>query len=483
MKTPKINTILRKTFSAFVFLLAVIVVTPNSIIAQDIITVKNGSTINLEGASHLFVYNLKGMNVSIKGADVNDVTYEVFIRANENAMLKNFGGGRLNNKMNDGALELYFNVNDTNEFGNKNTSWIKSLFTSSTKYESVIKEAKLTLTVPHNLFVKVHARYSNISVSELDKNVELKSRSGDIDAQLLNGDLLVDNDYGSTKAMKIKGSVKVNSRSSTTELKDISGQVKISSHYSTIRLENIKGSVELENKSGSVRAENLERDFDHRGNYTTIKVKNVAGVVTVNNTSGSFEAEHIGSVSFRGNYSDMQIEDVLLSRQVTLESKSSSLRIKKVNAPISVDGSYMKMDIRDVNGAVNVYNKSGSIHMEKVTGDIRIDGEYNAIDIQKARVTTIEVYNRSGEIRAELVGESEAITFRNRYGNVNLKMNKQFFGSVNLESRYGEIKHNFNKSQVVREIKNDSDSTVEIKANGKAKVDIRVENGNISIQD
>src|SRR5690606_1082741 len=104
-------------------------------------------------ATQVFVYNIKGMNINVKGVEGHQLTYKVFIKANENSMMKNFGGGRLYNKMNDGVLELYFEMSeDSNTNNSQNQSWIKSFLTSgSTNYESVIKEAVLTLEVPKEL--------------------------------------------------------------------------------------------------------------------------------------------------------------------------------------------------------------------------------------------------------------------------------------------------------------------------------------------
>ncbi len=450
--------------------------------AQEIITVQNGNTLSVGDATQIYVYNIRGMNINVKGVDADEITYKVFIRANENAMLRNFGGGRIYNKNNAGVLELYFQGNDEDVPNVNNRSWIKSLFTSSEKYETVIKEAVLTLEVPKNLLFKVNARYSNITVADLDKNVELKSRSGDIDAKNLGSELLIDNDYGNIKASKINGRVSITSRSSTSELTDINGALSIQSDYSTLRLENVKGSVEVSNKSGSVKAENLARNFDHRGNYTTLNLKHIEGVVTIENTSGSLEAEHIGSLVFSGNYSDITVEKILLDRMVTIDCKSSSLKLKNVNASVSIDGNYMKMSLSEINGNLKVYNKSGSVDVDKLVGNLRIDGEYNAIDVDDAQSEQVDIFNRSGEIRVKMIDAPAQLSVRNRYGNVVIVLPTDAFGLTHLESTHGEIKHPFQKSAITREIKNDNERQLEITGSGKSKVDIRVENGSISIE-
>lgn len=473
----------RKIFSAFSLMMVLIALQLTPTKAQEIITVQNGNTIDAKNATQVFVYNIKGMNINVKGVEGHELTYKVFIKANENAMLKNFGGGRLYNKMNDGVLELYFETSEESNSNNQqNQSWIKSFLSSGVTYESVIKEAVLTLEVPKELFFKVNARYSNVNASDFDKNVELKTRSGNIELNRVNGEVLIFNDYGNTKGSDLKSHVTINSRSSETELTNVGGMVKIESDYSDVRLEKVAGSVSVENKSGKVVASDLERDFDHRGNYSSIKLKNVKGVATIDNTNGSLDAENIGSLSFKGNYSDASVENITMSRLVTIESKSSSLKLKNVVAPVSIDGSYMKIKVQKVTGDVKVYNKNGSVDLDEIKGNVRIDGDYNDVELKNIDAKLVEAFNRNGSIRAELLGNPESVSFRNRYGSVNLKMKNEYIGKTSLEVSYGSIKHPFDAASVTREIKNTNDHMIELNGKGKTEIQIRVENGSITIE-
>ena len=447
--------------------------------AQGIITVQNGDTIKLDSVKQVYIYGLKGVNLTVTGTDSQELSYNVFIRANEDAMLRNFGGGRLYHKLNTDALELYFQSTDTEGGSSKGRTWIKDLFSGNTIKDQIVKEARLEIKLPKSLALKVNSRYSNLTISTIMGEIDVKNKSGSVKVEESGSNVLIDNDYGDNELTKITGNVTINSRSANTEIQWVTGNVDINSNYSEIRLNDIKGTVNVTNKSGGLRAENIEGDIDFRGNYSKLSYKKITGMVSVENTSGSVDAEFIQGLRVKGSYTNITASDILDTRLVTIDSKSAKVNLKRVVGPITIDGAYMEIDLEKIGGDVRVYNKSGSLNAEDLQGNFTIDGEYNKIDVRSFSGKKFEADNRSGSIKAAIVGITEQVRIRNQHGSVDLKMNTNAVKSGRLLTNSGTISHSFDKNLIKREIKNESMHEIELTGTGTASVDIRCDSGSI----
>lgn len=467
----------------FLVLMALLLL-PSLTKAQEYIIVQKNDKIKVESAKKIHVYNMKGINIKVKGSSTTEVGYSVKIRANENAIMKNFGGGRVYSQLKDDVLEIYFKTTDSDENNsNKNNiTWIKSLFSSNDeKSINEVKEAILELEIPENLDLKLTARYSNLDINSLNGNLSISNKSGDVSVKSIGKSVDISNDYGKVSVDKVLGNVTIESRSNESQITDIEGSVKINSNYSTIRAERIKGSLTTENRSGTVRVEDVSSDFTHTGDYTNLKVKRVKGTVNITNKSGSLDFEDIGSLQMRGAYSNIDGSNITSNRLVNIESKSSTIKLKKLAGSLTIDGSYLKISVEDVADNIKIYNKSGSTDVISAKGPIRIDGDYNEINLEKISSSSIDINNSSADIRVEILNAPENIRIRNRHGNASVFLNPTSIGKGTLEVSNGKITSNFNKDFIARDVNMDVSRVVELKGNGITQIDIRVESGNVNI--
>lgn len=462
----------------------VLLLSPTFAKAQEYIIVQKSDKIKVESAKRIHVYNMKGINIKVKGSSSTEIGYSVKIKANENAIMKNFGGGRVYSQLKDDVLEIYFKINESDEnySGNKMT-WIKSWFTSSddNSNKNEVKEAVLELEIPENLDLQVTARYSNLEINSLKGKLIITNRSGDVSVKSIGKSVDISNDYGKVSVEKVLGDVSVSSRSNECLVTEVEGSVIIKSNSSSIRAERIKGSLTTENRSGTVRVEDIMNDFTHRGDYTNLKLKRVKGAVNVENTSGSLDFEDIGSLQMRGSHTSIDGSNITSNRLVNIDLKSSTIKLKKLAGSLTIDGSYLDITLEDVADNLKIYNKSGSIDVISAKGPIRLDGEYNDINLEKISSSTIDIENRSGDIRLEVINSPENIRIRNRYGNATLLLNPNSIGKGNLEVSSGNISANFNKDWISRDLKVDTNHTIELKGTGTTQLDIRIENGNLNV--
>ena len=479
-RSVKPTTIVEKVSKKVAILLGVLFFLPLLVHAQDEIIIQKTERIDLKGIKQIHVYNLKGMNVKVKNNSLNG--YKVFIKADESALLRNFGGGRVYTEAKDDILEVYFKVGDSEGSNSSKTTWIKSLFTQSHVTMREVKEAVLELDIPKGLDIKVTARYSTMEFEPIDGNLEITNRSGSVDVHGSTKSVVIRNDYGKVKAENIQGNAQISSRSSESTLTDIGGTLEVESNYSTLRIERVKGTVSVENKSGSVKVEDLSGDYNHRGDYTSIKLKGVAGTAIISNKSGSLEFEDIGGLQFKGGYTSIIGDNITSRNLVTIDTRSSTVKIKHVNGSVSIDGSFIKLSLSDLAEDLKVYNRSGSVDVSDIKGKVRIDGEFNQIDVDGFTGTYFEVDNRSGSIRASLDGSKlEKISIKNRHDNLSLTLKNTTISRGSIQVSRGSIKAESFKDLIKRETKNDTEHRLVLEGSGKTEIDIDVENANVVI--
>jgi hypothetical protein len=458
----------------------------SSVSAQKWITVKNSDTVSLDSVKQVFIHSIKGVNLSVTGDNSNSLSYEVFIQANEAAMLSNFGGGRLYSKKDGDMLELFFQSTDSDEYSlNSNKTWIKELFTGNkgSKNNRETKEARLTITLPKELLVRIDGKYSNIKAENLQSKVEISNRSGSVEAKKLGNGIEITNNYGSHQLQDISGKVIINSRSGNTDIELVKGDVEVYSNYTEMTVKHIEGSVIVANKSGNLVAENISGTLNFRGDYSKLTVKNVKGMVSIDNKSGSVDAEFIGGFKLDGYYTNMDIRDITSTIPVEIYSKSGKIILKRARGSVNITGDYMTIETNEIGGDFKFTGKSSSVESVSISGNVFCSGEYGKYTFKQLAGERFEIDNRSGSVATEFVSpKTKWISVRNSYGSVSLKLNPEFIGSGRLKADNGTITFPFSKELIKREIDKNELREIELSGKGGLELSVTTQNGSIVIE-
>ncbi len=105
--------------------------------------------------------------------------------------------------------------------------------------------------------INVSANYSNIDIINVDgssgKQIIIKSQSGELTMENIEGDLKIDNPYSRIDLMRIKGNVSLNSTSATVDGEDITGDWSSRTQYSSITLRALSAkSISMTNSSNPI---------------------------------------------------------------------------------------------------------------------------------------------------------------------------------------------------------------------------------------
>lgn len=452
--------------------------------SQKWITVQNSDSIDVTTVKQVYIHSLRGVNLSVTGNTDNALNYTVFIQANESAMLRNFGGGRLYSKQDGELLELYFNSSETEERSSGEMTWIKSLFSGKGSHvNNETKEARLTITLPKEIQIRVNSKYSNIKLIDLNGKAEISNRSGSVTAKNLMQGIDVSNNYGNHELSNIKGDIQINSRSGNSELEEIQGNVTIDSDYSEMNISNVNGTLKVKNKSGSLRAEHIKGALEFDGNYSKVTLKHISGSVSMQNKSGTVNMEDIGGFRFEGDYTNINASQILGNSPIDVFSKSANLSFKAVSGPLNINADYMTIDLEEMSSDVKINGKSSTVNARDIKGNLDLTGDYSKFNINKFHGVQVEAVTRSGSIDLECTSNLlNKVSIRNSNGSVKIELNPVLIGSGRIKADGGSIDFSLSKDYIKREIQNSDLKEMELTGSGKLELMVTNSNGTIQIK-
>jgi DUF4097 and DUF4098 domain-containing protein YvlB len=178
--------------------------------------------------------------------------------------------------------------------------------------------------------------------------------------------------------------VEARTRSGDFEANDIQGDVELIADRSDVRLARIGGNARLEvGRSDIIRATGVQGKLDVQGKGSDLEFENIQGQVTI---SGSYG----GALEFKNLAKPLQFEGAL----------NTELHVQGVPGTISMNRS--EVAANGVTGPVRLVTRSRDIRLEGFTQSLELETERGDVQLQPAfPVPPIEA--RSGFGRIELV--------------------------------------------------------------------------------
>ena len=178
--------------------------------------------------------------------------------------------------------------------------------------------------------------------------------------------------------------VEARTRTGDFEANDIQGDVELIADRADVRLSRIGGNARLEvGRSEIIRAGDVQGKLDVQGKGSDLELENIQGQVTI---SGSYG----GALEFKNLAKPLQFEGAL----------NTELHVQGVPGTISMNRS--EVAANGVTGPVRLVTRSRDIRLEGFTQSLELDTERGDVQLQPALpVPPIEA--RSGFGRIELV--------------------------------------------------------------------------------
>lgn len=139
----------------------------------------------------------------------------------------------------------------------------------------------------------------------------------------------------------------------------------------------------LEAHYGSFSLEDMSGDLTLEGKSSTIRLKNCSSLRSIDNDYGTTVVEQCG-----GN--------------LRLASKSSNITIDGFAGPSDIEADYATIKLHDAAADVHVKSKSATITVEHVGGDLTVEADYSTLVVSDVK-GFVDIHDQSGSIKVKSV--------------------------------------------------------------------------------
>jgi len=307
------------------------------------------------------------------------------------------------------------------------------------------KEIRGEVFVPRSNALTTDISYGSIALESMKGELRILGKNNSLSLKECSNVRTVENDYGESLLQSCGGNLKLKGTSSNVKIESFAGPVDIDARYSTIVVGNISQSATIKSQSGRITAESIGGDLTIQSDYTTIAATAVKGNLSVGTKSGSLRVKGVQGLTIEAPYTTVEATDVSspAGRPVSFSGQSGSLALENVKGDLLLDGPYSNMDLKNIQGSVDLQSKSSRITAEEISGDWKSKTEYTTLRLRALRSKNVRITNKSNDIRIDLMTVPGELTIRNDYGGVEVTMPKGFAGEVSLDAEYGSIDTDF----------------------------------------
>ncbi|MEX2117353.1 MAG: DUF4097 family beta strand repeat-containing protein [Bacteroidota bacterium] len=309
----------------------------------------------------------------------------------------------------------------------------------------VRKEIRGEVFVPRSNALTTDFSYGSIALESMKGELKILGKNNSLSLKECSDVRNVENDYGESVLQNCGGNLKLKGTSSKVTIESFKGPVDIEAQYSTILVKDVTQSATIKSQSGRITAESIGGNVAIQSDYTTIVASSIKGDLTVGTKSGSLRVKGVQGLTIEAPYTTVEASDVSspAGKPVSFSGQSGSLTLDNVKGDLQLDGPYSNIDLKNIQGSVDLQSKSSSVTAEEVSGDWKSKTEYSTLRLRSLRSKSVRITNKSNNVRVDLRTVPSEVIIRNEYGGVEVTMPKGFAGEVTLDAEYGSIDTDF----------------------------------------
>ena len=252
-----------------------------------------------------------------------------------------------------------FSFNCEEEVGG---SWLKKIFSGvlgdrikvAGRGSGLEVWADITIQVPEGHSLTMKNGVGQVRAENVDGDLVLDTSSGSVEVEGIRGDLLVDTGSGRVTVNEVRGDVVVDTGSGRVIVGDIRGNLLVDTGSGKVTINGVKGNLDVDTGSGSVQARRIESD--------QARIDTGSGSVVL-------ELDRMGSGDFLVDTGSGSVELVLpsdASARIVADTGSGGIRNRVEDARIRrMEKDRLEMTIGDGDASVMLDTGSGSVTISR----------------------------------------------------------------------------------------------------------------------
>ena len=249
-----------------------------------------------------------------------------------------------------------------------------------------------------------------------------------------NSPLQVKNTFGEISVAEINGDLDLSTTHRGLEVRDCAGQFKISTRYADSRLTNLVGNLNLDAR-GKVYIDSIKGNVTVTDEYASLEIFNVDGELTASNTEGNIRAERITKhVTINSRGTEVSVDN--LQSSLKINASHRDVDISNVASNVVIESRFAGLSVKNVRGNVDIQSNSDRVDADDVRGSFKLRGR--ASEVQATRISgPLDIQTSLKDVIVNDFDNSCSVT--NEYAGINVSSRKLGKGDVILKNRNGDV--------------------------------------------
>ncbi|ASB48916.1 DUF4097 family beta strand repeat-containing protein [Alkalitalea saponilacus] len=225
----------------------------------------------------------------------------------------------------------------------------------------------LAFTVPSSIKLQVETISGNIVTKDAGTStVELKSLSGAISAENINGNLRVSTVSGGINAARIIGNVESKTLSGSTSIEEVQGELNVNSVSGKVKASSVLNGVIVKNTSGSVTADQVIGSIDVKTVSGAINLQSIRGDINATSSSGSISLDGVvGGLYLKSVSGRISGNDLVLTSNSQFHNTSGN-----IDLTLGTDLNMLSFNLTTTSGSLTVGNTRATRNLVVGDGEI-----------------------------------------------------------------------------------------------------------------
>jgi hypothetical protein len=310
-----------------------------------------------------------------------------------------------------------------------------------------------------------------------------------------NSQLQVKNTFGEISVSEINGDLDLSTTHRGLEVRDCTGQFKISTRYADSRLTNLVGNLDMDAR-GKVYIDTIKGNVTVTDEYASLEIFNVDGELVASNTEGNIRIERITkhvTINSRGtevsvdtlqsglkvnaSHRDVNISNV--ASNVVIESRFAGVSLKNVGGNVDIQSNSDRVDAEDVRGSFKFKARASEVQATRIGGPLDIQTSLKDVVVNDFANSCIVTNEYAGiSVSSRKLGKGD-VNLRNSNGDVELFLPEKASFLIDASARNGKVESDYAGLETVG---NDEVSSVKSKVKaGGPKISVETKYGSIRI--
>jgi len=303
---------------------------------------------------------------------------------------------------------------------------LKVLFPHSLSNVSV--ESQFEVSVPRQASVKATDAFGELTVSDLEGEVDAAGQNGEVSLRNLAGEVHAHTSFATLRAENLGPARLVNQNGEIT-VTQVHGPLTADTSFASLQVSQIAGAAHLHNQNGEILVRDVQGPLEARTSFSRLTARNITGNVVLGNQNGEIRAESLSSsADLSTSFAEMSVKGV--GGSVVLENQNGGIEASAISGSVKARTSFSSLKVSAKGPAFECHNQNGEIYLQATSpalASIQADTSFSSLEVRipAALKPVIVAKTTLGDVNSDFPFNSKAESAEREPGTPRIRLENQ----------------------------------------------------------